>query len=48
MEQLFGWLNTVVPMRKHRGLMQVAWMFTFSAAVFNLVRMVNLAHAAVA
>lgn len=49
-EQLFGWLKTVGPMRKlkHRGLMRVAWMFTFSAAVYNLVRMVNLAREAAA
>jgi transposase len=49
-EQLFGWLKTVGPMRrvKHRGLMRVAWMFTFTAAVYNVVRMVNLAGEAAA
>jgi hypothetical protein len=27
---------------RHRGLERVGWMFTFTAAVYNLVRMRNL------
>ena len=44
MEEIFGWMKTVGGMRKlrHRGLQLVAWMFTFAAAAYNLVRMRNL------
>jgi hypothetical protein len=37
-------MKTVAGMRKarHRGLEKVAWMFTFAAAAYNLVRMRNL------
>lgn len=44
MEEIFGWLKTVGLMRKtrHRGLGRVGWMFTFTAAVYNLVRMRTL------
>jgi transposase len=47
-EEVFGWLKTVGLMRKtrHRGSRRVGWMFTFTAAVYNLVRMRNLAAAA--
>ena len=43
-EEIFGWMKTVGGMRKlrHRGLQLVAWMFTFAAAAYNLVRMRNL------
>lgn len=43
-EEVFGWLKTVAGIRKvrHRGLEKVAWMFTFAAAAYNLVRMRNL------
>src|SRR5262249_7085244 len=43
-EEAFGWLKTVVLLRKtrHRGLARVGWMFTFAAAAYNLVRMRNL------
>jgi transposase len=43
-EEIFGWLKTVGLMRKtrHRGTRRVAWMFTFAAAVYNLVRIRNL------
>src|SRR5882672_6050197 len=46
-EEVFGWLKTVGLMRKvrHRGSRKVGWMFTFAAAVYNLVRMRNLAAA---
>jgi transposase len=43
-EQPFGWLTTVGLMRKlrHRGLRKVDWAFTFTAAVYDLVRMRRL------
>jgi IS5 family transposase len=43
-EECFGWLKTIALMRKvrHRGLEKVAWMFTFAAAAYNLVRMRKL------
>ena len=43
-EEIFGWMKTVGLMRKtrHRGLERVGWMFNFTAAVYNLVRMRNL------
>jgi transposase len=43
-EEIFGWMKTVGGMRKlrHRGLALVGWMFTFSAAAYNLVRIRNL------
>ncbi len=46
-EEIFGWLKTVGVMRKtrHRGVRRVGWMFTFATAVYNLVRMRNLAVA---
>jgi transposase len=39
-EEIFGWMKTVGLLRKtrHRGLARVGWMFTFAAAVYNLVR----------
>ena len=46
-EEIFGWLKTVGGLRKtrHRGIARVGWMFTFALAVYNLVRMRNLAAA---
>ena len=46
-EEIFGWLKTVGMMRKtrHRGTEKVGWMFTFSLAAYNLVRMRNLVPA---
>ena len=46
-EEIFGWMKTVGGMRKlrHRGLKLVTWMFTLSAAAYNLVRIRNLAAA---
>ncbi len=43
-EEIFGWMKTVGGMRKlrHRGLELVNWMFTLSAAAYNLVRIRNL------
>jgi transposase len=46
-EQAFGWMKTVGLLRKlrHRGGHKVEWMFTFTAAVYNLVRVRNLIFA---
>ena len=43
-EEIFGWMKTIGGMRKlrHRGLELVGWMFTFTAAAYNLVRIRNL------
>ena len=43
-EEIFGWVKTVGLMRKvrHRGRERVAWMFTWTAAIYNLVRIGNL------
>ena len=43
-EEVFGWLKTVALQRKTRfiGAERTGWMFTFSAAAYNLVRMRNL------
>jgi Transposase DDE domain len=47
-EECFGWLKDIALLRrlKHRGLFKVAWIFTFAAAVYNLVRMRKLVSAA--
>ncbi len=47
-EEIFGWLKTVGLMRKlrHRGTDRVGWMFVFACAVYNLVRIRNLATVA--
>ena len=44
-EECFGWMKTVGGMRKtrHKGRERVDWMFVFTAAAYNLVRMRNLA-----
>jgi transposase len=49
-EEIFGWLKTVGLMRKarHRGVRRVRWVFTFAAAVYNLVRIRNLTAEAAA
>jgi hypothetical protein len=43
-EECFGWLKYIALLRKlkHRGLFNVAWIFTFAAAAYNLVRMRKL------
>ena len=43
-EEIFGWIKTVGNLRKtrHRGLERVDWMFAFTAAAYNLVRMRTL------
>jgi hypothetical protein len=43
-EEVFGWLKTVGLLRqtRHRGRDRVGWMFTFTVAVYNLVRLRTL------
>lgn len=43
-EQIFGWIKTVGLMRKtrHRGKDRVGWMYVFTAAAFNIIRINNL------
>jgi IS5 family transposase len=43
-EEIFGWMKTTGGLRKlrHRGLELVGWIFTFTAAVYNLLRIRNL------
>jgi hypothetical protein len=43
-EQAFGWMKTIGPLRKlhHRGGLLVNWNFTFAAATYNLVRLRSL------
>ena len=47
-EEIFGWLKTIGLLRKtrHRGRARVGWMFIFGLAVYNLVRLRNLAEQA--
>jgi transposase len=48
-EEIFGWMKTVALVRKtrFRGRARVGWMFTWAAAIYNLVRMRNLLEEAV-
>jgi hypothetical protein len=48
-EEVFGWIKTVGVLRKtrHRGLHNLRWIFTFTAAAYNLVRMRNLTAPAI-
>jgi len=43
-EEVFGWIKTIGLMRKtrHKGVKRGGWMFTFTTAVYNLVRIRNL------
>jgi transposase len=43
-EEVFGWMKTVGLLRKlrHRGTARVNWIFLFTAAAYNLVRMRTL------
>ena len=43
-EECFGWMKDIALLRKlkHRGLFKVAWIFTFAAAAYNLVRLRKL------
>src|ERR1035437_3204904 len=48
-EECFGWLKTLVLLRKvrHRGIFKVDWVFSFACAAYNLVRMRNLRKIAI-
>ncbi len=43
-EEIFGWLKTVACLRKarYKGEEKIDWLFTLSAATYNMVRMRNL------
>ena len=43
-EEVFGWIKTTGGLAKtrHRGLDRVGWMFTLTAAAYNLVRLPKL------
>jgi transposase len=43
-EEIFGWLKTIGPLRKikYKGLAVGGWIFTFSSAVYNLIRIRNI------
>ena len=47
-EEVFGWIKTAGGLRKtrHRGTARVGWMFTLTAAAYNLVRLPKLLTAA--
>jgi transposase len=47
-EEIFGWIKTVGGLRKtrHRGTALVGWMFTLTAAAYNVVRIPKLLAAA--
>jgi len=47
-EEIFGWIKTIGGLRKtrHRGTARVGWIWTLTAAAYNLVRMRNLLAAA--
>ena len=46
-EEVFGWMKTIGLMRKvrHRGREKIGWVFMFTAAAYNLVRLRSLALA---
>jgi len=48
-EESFGWIKTTAGLAKarHRGLDRAGWMFTLTAAAYNLVRMPKLLAEAV-
>jgi len=43
-EEIFGWLKTIGLMRKtrHKGVKRGGWMFTFTNAIYNLIRIKNI------
>jgi transposase len=47
-EEVFGWIKTAGGQRKtrYRGTARVGWMFTLTAAAYNLIRMPKLLNAA--
>ena len=46
-EEIFGWMKTIGLLRKlrHRGEPKVGWIFRFTAAAYNLIRIRNLVAA---
>ncbi len=46
-EEAFGWMKTIGLLRKlrHRGGLRVTWIFRWTAAAFNLIRIRNLVYA---
>lgn len=46
-EEAFGWIKTTGTLRKtrHKGTLRVGWMFTLTAAAYNLVRLPKLGAA---
>jgi transposase len=46
-EECYGWVKTVAPLRKtrHRGLARVGWMFTLAVTAYNLIRIPKLVAA---
>lgn len=46
-EEPFGWMKTIGLLHKlrHRGLPKVNWVFTFTSAAYNLIRIRNLTEA---
>jgi transposase len=48
-EEIFGWVKTIGLMRKvrHRGKELVGWIFTFTTAIYNVLRISNLKEAGV-
>jgi transposase len=46
-EEIFGWLKTVGMLRKtrHKCLLRVVWVYTFSASAYNLLLMRNMSMA---
>jgi hypothetical protein len=43
-EEVFGWIKTIAPLRKtrHRGTERVGWMFTLAVAAYNTIRIPKL------
>jgi transposase len=43
-EEVFGWIKSSAGLRKtrHRGIRRVGWMFTLTAAAYNLIRLPKL------
>ena len=46
-EEIFGWMKTIALMRKtrHKGAARGGWMFTFTVAAYDLIRIRNIAAA---
>jgi hypothetical protein len=47
-EEPFGWVKTIAPLRKtrHRGVARVGWMFTLAMAAYDVIRIPKLLAAA--